>query len=317
MRYNKLLRSDLSISEIGFGCWGLGSDSYGIITEKQSTDVLSFALDIGFNFFDTSSLYGNRISEKRIGKFIKQNNQKEIIISTKAGLLPHKPFQMKRNFKKTYIEQSLEKSLRYLNKNIDVFFLHSPLPQDILENDDLLKFLFDKKKTGDINLIGLSADSPIDIHKIIKHLDFDIVQTNFNLMDQRLIELDLIRYLNQKNINLVARTPLAFGFLSGDVEIKKIMKQVDHRKHWSKKQLEIWSNGYKKFSLIRKNYNQSPAQFALNFCRSFPEIQTVIPGMMNRLDVIVNFISSQMNIINKKDLQSINSIYKKNSFFIK
>ena len=316
MRYNKLLRSDLQISEIGFGCWGLGSDSYGIITESQSLDILTFASDIGFNFFDTSSLYGNRISEKRLGKFLKRN-QNKIVISTKAGLLPHKPFQIKRNFKKKFIEQSIEKSLRYLNKNIDIFFLHSPLPRDILENDELLSFLSNKKKEGDINLIGLSADSPYDIHKILKHIDFDIVQTNFNLMDQRLIELDLINYLNSRKINIIARTPLAFGFLSGEVNIKVIMKQQDHRKHWSKKQLNIWANGFKKFNKIRNKYSQNPSQFALNFCRSFSQIQTVIPGMMNRNNIIENFICSQKSQINEEDLKKVFNIYKKNIFFLK
>ena len=40
MNYNQLLRSELSISELGFGCWGLGSDSYGNIEESKSIDLL-------------------------------------------------------------------------------------------------------------------------------------------------------------------------------------------------------------------------------------------------------------------------------------
>ncbi len=317
MNYNQLLRSELSISELGFGCWGLGSDSYGNIEESKSIDLLNFALDLGFNFFDTSSLYGNRISEKRIGKFIKSNKQKNIILSTKAGLLPHKPFQMKRNFKKNHIEQSLEKSLRLLNKNVDIFFLHSPRPIDIIHNDELLNFLANKKKKGDIRLIGVSADSPFDIQEIIQHSDFDIVQTNFNLMDQRIIELDLLNFLNKKKINIIARTPLAFGFLSGKIKYKDLKKKNDHRKYWSSEQIKIWEQGYKKFNVIRKKYRQSPSQFALNFCKSFNEIQTVIPGMMNRLDVIENFIVSEMKNIDRKDLKDIHRIYKRNNFFIR
>ena len=317
MEKNKLFRSDILISKIGFGCWGIGSDSYGDISESKSIDVLNYALSLGINFYDTSSLYGNRLSEKRLGKFIKTNKSKDIVISTKAGLLPHSPFNMKRNFNKAFIEKSINKSLKLLNKNIDILFLHSPLPDDIINNDKLINFLIKKKELGDIKLIGLSADSPNHIIKIIKEIDFDIVQTNFNLMDQRIIDLKLVNNLFKKKINLVARTPLAFGFLSGNIDLRKLKTAKDHRKHWSSKQLNLWNNGYKKFSEIRQNYNLNPAQFAIKFCSSFKEIQTTIPGMMTRKDVIENIIASYAEKITKEHKKNSYSVYKRNNFFIK
>ena len=317
MEKNKLFRSDILISKIGFGCWGIGSDSYGDISESKSIDVLDYALSLGINFYDTSSLYGNRLSEKRLGKFINKNKNKDIVISTKAGLLPHSPFNMKRNFNKAFIEKSINKSLKLLNKNIDILFLHSPLPDDIINNDKLINFLIKKKELGDIKLIGLSADSPNHIIKIIKEIDFDIVQTNFNLMDQRIIDLNLVNSLFKKKINLVARTPLAFGFLSGNIDLRKLKIPKDHRKHWSNKQLNLWNNGYKKFSKTRKDYNLNPAQFAINFCSSFKEIQTTIPGMMTRKDVIENIIASYAEKITKEHKKNLYSIYKRNNFFIK
>ena len=91
---------------------------------------------------------------------------------------------MKRNFKKSFIKNSLEKSLKNLNKEIDIFFLHSPNIEDVIDNDELIYFLEDIKKKGYIKSFGISADSP-HIDKFIDFYKFEIIQSNFNLLDQR------------------------------------------------------------------------------------------------------------------------------------
>ena len=61
------------ISTLGFGSWGLGSDSYGDINKANSLKVLSFSIKNGINFIDTSNIYGKGLAEKRIGEFLSKN----------------------------------------------------------------------------------------------------------------------------------------------------------------------------------------------------------------------------------------------------
>jgi aryl-alcohol dehydrogenase-like predicted oxidoreductase len=55
------------ISLLGYGTWGLGSDSYGNISEKRSLTLLNHSIKNVINFIDTSNIYGRGLSEKRIG----------------------------------------------------------------------------------------------------------------------------------------------------------------------------------------------------------------------------------------------------------
>ena len=58
MKYRKLGRTGLVVSEIGFGAWGIGGrtvaeTSYGDTDDKTSLAALARALDKGITFFDT------------------------------------------------------------------------------------------------------------------------------------------------------------------------------------------------------------------------------------------------------------------------
>ena len=56
MRYRRFGRSDLEVSEVGFGVWTLASDWWGVVEDKQG--LLHAALDTGINFIDTAPVYG-------------------------------------------------------------------------------------------------------------------------------------------------------------------------------------------------------------------------------------------------------------------
>ena len=73
MKYRPLGRTGLLVSEIGFGCWGIGgvtagATSYGEVDDAVSLKALDRALDLGVNFYDTSNLYGDGHSEDLLGQ---------------------------------------------------------------------------------------------------------------------------------------------------------------------------------------------------------------------------------------------------------
>ena len=182
------------ISLLGFGTWGLGSDAYGKITEKQSLSLIKFSIKKGINFLDTSNIYGRGLSEKRIGLFLQKNKnlRQKIFIATKCGTKNHSPstWVMPQNFNVNYLKNSINESLKRLNTSyIDLIQLHSPPPKILnnkLKMKKILELFLRLKKKGLIKYIGVSVKSPEDALNILKkYKSFSFIQLNFNLIDQR------------------------------------------------------------------------------------------------------------------------------------
>ena len=89
MKFRKFADLDWNVSEIGLGCWAIGSE-WGEVLETDARDVLKTSFDQGINFFDTADVYGDGRSEKFVGELIKSTSEK-IYVATKSGrrLDPH------------------------------------------------------------------------------------------------------------------------------------------------------------------------------------------------------------------------------------
>ena len=69
MKYRKMGKTGLQVSEIGFGCGNVG----GLIirgTHRDQVKAVERALELGINYFDTASSYGNGESEKNLGRVL-------------------------------------------------------------------------------------------------------------------------------------------------------------------------------------------------------------------------------------------------------
>jgi len=316
MKYRKLGETGLKVSEIGFGTWGLGGDAYGLVDDNVSKKALKLAFDLGVTFYDTSDLYGNGHSEEIIGEALKDVRD-EIIIATKVGALPHSGFNMPQDFSPKHIVEGLEASLRRLQTDyIDLYQLHNPSLEMLSQNDDIINTLELLHEEGKIRAFGISVRSPDDGVPSIEKFDFKSIQVNFNLSDQRAIQNGLFDLSKKKNVGIIARTPLCYGYLTGKIKADKKFEDLDHRKKRPIKQLRIWAKTPSLFSVLN-NKNRTLAQLALKFCLSYKNVSTVIPGMMNCKEVRENIKASELKPLNKKELSTIKSIYERNVFYDK
>ena len=249
MKYRNIGSTSLIVSEIGFGGWGIGgnkhnSKAYGPTDDQESIIALKTAFEKGVNFFDTSPLYGFGQSEKLIGKALKSNRDK-IIIVTKAGYIDYVGNQ---NFSPNYIRESLENSLKRLQTDyVDIFQLHD-LPIELINNSpEIISTLLDLKNEGKIRFLGISTKSQEDSKKIIDKNIFQCMQINFNLLDQRALKNGLFQKCKKHNVGIIGRTPLCFGFLTGKYNSKSFFHKDDHRSKWSKEQINLWSSAYTLF----------------------------------------------------------------------
>jgi len=317
LKDRKLGNTGITVSEIGFGTWGIGGSAYGDVDDNESRRVLKSAFELGITFYDTADLYGDGHSEELLGEVF-AGRRDQVVIATKGGTLPHTTFDMPQNFSSQYIEKAIAGSLKRLKTNyIDLYLLHSPRIENIQENDDLLNVLETAKKKGLIRAYGISARSPADALRAIDEWGFDVVEINFNLIDQRALENGVFERAAKDNLGLIIRTPLTFGYLSGRLRGDERFEGKDHRANWPKDQLQRWAQAHQLFSFLFESKNRTPAQAALRFCLDFEVVSTVIPGMMKVAEVLENAAVSEMSRLTDVDMKRIYTIYKEHDFYDK
>ncbi|MFU8827751.1 MAG: aldo/keto reductase, partial [Brevefilum sp.] len=79
-------KSGIKVTKLGLGLWAIGGDEWGEVEDRESLDVISAALDMGINFFDTADVYGTGHSEELLGKAM-QGRRDKFIVATKIGWL--------------------------------------------------------------------------------------------------------------------------------------------------------------------------------------------------------------------------------------
>lgn len=313
MKYRPLTQNGLLVSEIGFGAWGIGGaagghPAYGSTDDTQSIKALQVAFDAGITFYDTSDLYGMGHSETLIGKAF-QHKREKVVIATKGGMKTAAGVQ---DFSPGYLRKALERSLERLGTDyVDLYQLHSPSLAEF-EKDELLQFLFGELlQGGKVRQVGVSARSPQEALVLVERFGIRCVQVNLNLLDWRAIDSGLLRRCKDLGAGVIARTPLCFGFLTGQYLLDDISDPNDHRSRWPHERLLRWIDAAQKFgNAITSGGEQTAGQKALRFCLSFPEVATVIPGMLTPDQVVENIQASRLGLLAPIELKAVEHIYR-------
>src|SRR5689334_25082493 len=115
MRYRKLGRTGIEVSEIGYGAWGIGGKQWLGGGDNESLAALRLAIDLGCNFIDTALAYGDGHSEQLVGKAVRDAGRR-VYVATKVPpknmLWPARPgLAIDDVFPEHYTLQSTERSL--------------------------------------------------------------------------------------------------------------------------------------------------------------------------------------------------------------
>ncbi|MEW6403331.1 MAG: aldo/keto reductase, partial [Chloroflexota bacterium] len=222
---------------------------------------------------------------------------------------------MRHDFSATHIRNSVEVSLRRLKTDyIDLYQLHSP-PLELLSWDEVISTLELLKQEGKIRLFGISARSPGDAKTAVERFGFSVVQVNFNLIDHRAMDDGLFEICRQKNVGVIVRTPLCFGFLSGELTGDEEFLDRDHRANWPREQLRRWAKAPQLFMPLNKDKKRTLVQLALKFCLSDGCVSTVIAGMMTGDEVRENVAAADLPPLTQRELKTIRGIYRSHAFY--
>ncbi len=305
MRYKKLCKGGPEVSIVSFGAWGISGRDWGVTDDSTSLKALHTALDNGINLIDTADVYGFGHSDELIRKVLEERKSDNIFVATKAGsdfynfTNEKREIQITPNYKKEYLIEAVEKSLKRLNvETLDLLQLHSPA-SPLLKKDDAWEALHQLKKSGKIRFAGLSVKSFAENEQtpFVEQYNevIDVLQVRYNLLERE-AEENLFPASMKYEIGVLARIPLLFGFLSGKFNQQSKFGENDHRKFNLSPEklrsylvkLEHYEEFFKKHSIYTK------AQLSLAFILSNPAVTCVIPGAKTPKQVMDNIKAAEI-----------------------
>ena len=293
MRYRRFGKSDLEVSEVGFGVWTLASNWWGEVDDKQG--LLHAALDSGINFIDTAPVYGEGgVGEELLADILKTHRD-EIVLTTKCGYdieADRKwPGQSERphDWRPESLRAQLEGSLRRLGiECIDLYQLHNtridPIRDDALW-DELEKF----RAEGKIRELGVALGPAIgwvdEGIEAIRDRPIVSLQTVFNVIEQE-PGLTFGREPNvPENVGLISRVPHASDALSGKVTRDTVFPKGDHRAHRNRDNMLDNFDKAEALTFLWEGTGRTIAQAAIAGILADPNFTTVLPTCVSVEDV--------------------------------
>ncbi len=297
MKHRRFGRTGWSVSEIGYGMWGMGSWSGS--SDEESLGSLQHAVDLGCNFFDTAWAYGEGRSEGLLGQLVRANPGKRLYTASK---IPPKnlkwpsrrEFTLDECFPPEHIEEYVQRSLQNAGlESFDLMQFHV-WEDSWVEDDRWAKKMDELRRQGLINAVGISINrwEPWNGVRTVRSGMIDAVQVIYNVFDQN-PEDDLFPACAEKDVAVIARVPFDEGTLTGTLTKESTWPEGD------------WRNTYFVASNLIPSVERADAlkpivsdagvsmpEAALRFILNHPSVSTIIPGMRKLSHVESNIKAS-------------------------
>ena len=281
MRNRRLGTSDLVVSEVGFGAWTIATDWWGKVDDKAG--LVHAALDAGVTFFDTAPVYGDDgFGETILAEIL--GCRDDVIVTTKVGYDIDAPriapghSERPQDWRPESVRSQVEASLRRLGRDhIDLLQLHNP-PLSLISRAGTWEPLEEMKHEGLIRFYGLSVHPPEEGVAAVQATMPDTVQIVYNLA-RREAEDTFLATAQAANVGVIAREPLANGFLAGRYNAASTWEHGDIRSRMPRPYVaQLCALGQRVRELAEQS-GMTAAQLALKFVLDRTEIACAIVGM--------------------------------------
>lgn len=233
-------RTDIELSRIGFGGAPVG-DLRRAPSDGDARELLDAAWDRGIRYFDTAPMYGNGLSERRIGDFLRDKPRDDYVLSSKVGrmLVPDRahaleasdgnrramPFRYVFDYSYDAVMRSHEMSLQRLGlERIDILYLHDlgRFAQGDRHDETLrqaleggVRAMQQLKADGTVRAIGAGVNEWQILDQLMDHAQWDIflLANRYTLLDQEVLDHFLPRCVKE-GVAIVDGAPLNAGILA-------------------------------------------------------------------------------------------------------
>jgi len=269
--------SKIALGAVQFGIdYGVNSTE-GQVEPKEVENILHYARSKGINLLDTAPAYGS--SEKVLGQIGTENFK----VVTKT-----------RHFDSLEINDS---DVNLLNN--DFYNSLKNLRQDsvygvLVHNaDDLLKSGSEKifkqlqklKHAKKIVKIGVSVYDHSQLQTILDNFDIDLVQLPFNILDRRMVDSGMLVKLQEKDIEVHARSIFLQGLL--------LMSEQNRPEKFNR-----WSGLWRIWHEWLNDNQLTALEATIRYAVSMPEISKVLVGVDN-VDQLKEIVASSTRVLPK------------------
>lgn len=324
MKYRRLGKSGLKVSEIGFGAWTIGLDWWGKkIDDDEAVRMLKRAYDLGINFYETADMYGKGKSERLLGQAFK-GMRDEVIYSTKWGYDMYSAEQvghaeLPQKHDSEFLQIALKKSLERLDTDhVDVYSMHNP-KMDAIQNDELFASLDDLVKKGTIKGHGVALGPAIGWRDeglfSITNRNITCLQTVYNVLEQD-PGRDLMNAAAQSDVGIMVRVPDASGLLTGKVTADTKFDKNDHRSFRKQEFIREAMQKIENMKPLAAGKGWNITELAIKFILSQPQISTVLPTMISVEEIEMFAAISDGKYLSSSEAKQLEEMYEKN-FYVK
>ena len=235
MRYRELGRTGLTVSEIGYGAWGLGQGAWVGADDDSGVRAVRRALDLGVTFIDTARAYDR--SERVVGRALKElpGGGEGVHVATQVG--PKVPVSLSPSgldpmeaFPGAHLRESLETSLRELGRDhVDLLQLHT-WEDEWTGRGDWLETVDALKREGKIRFFGISVKDhqPENVLTVLRTGVLDTVQVIYNVFEQAPSDA-LLPACEEYGVGVIVRVALDEGALTGAIRTGVTFPEGDWR----------------------------------------------------------------------------------------
>lgn len=297
MKYRRLGKTELKVSVIGVGTWQFGGAWGKDFSQAEVDAILDTALDVGINLLDTAECYGPHLSESLIGSYIgRKKNRSNWVIATKFGHNHQSQDSSVNHWSAKEVLKQLEASLQALQTDyVDLYQFHSG-PDEVFDNDELWTTLDKQVQAGKVRNLGISIGSNDNLHQTdsATKINAKAIQVVYNRLDQT-PERRVFPSCERQDLGVLARVPLASGYLSGKYKPGAIFPDNDVRSRHNKEQTELRLRQVEEIQQHEVPEGVSMAEWALAWCLKHPAVTCVIPGCKSPEQVVTNARSAALD----------------------
>jgi myo-inositol catabolism protein IolS len=321
MKYRTLGQIKKKVSEIGIGCWAIGGDSantqyadfasYGPSDDHTSRAMLYRALESGVTLFDTADVFGHGHSEALIGEVLETwSDRDNVTVVTKGGINFYRRGEIpEHDFTPYAIANAVQHSrARLRREKLDIYLLMSPPPSLLIEKEYVWKSLESLQSAGHIGDFGVSAGSTEDAVEILRS-DFplDVIEVPLSLYDQSAI-VELLPLAIKRGVSVLAREPLANGFLSGKYG-SKTFEETDMRGGLPVEYRDAMIEMGDKLAGVLVGSDRTLAQAAIRFVLDELGVTSVVVGARTPEQVEENIKASGMSQLSDDEREKISKVF--------
>jgi aryl-alcohol dehydrogenase-like predicted oxidoreductase len=318
MKYKTLGNTGVIVSELCLGAMTFGGKGFweaiGQLPQNEVNGLVKLAIDNGINFIDTANAYSEGLSEKMLGKSLKDLGigRQEVVLATKVRLRMG-PGANQVGLSRLHITDSVNDSLKRLDTgHIDLLYIHGVDP--LTPPEETMRGLEDVVRSGKVRYLGVSNHPAWKVMKangIAERMGWSrfVASQNYYSIAGRDIEREIVPMVQDQGMALMPWSPLAGGFLSGKYTREKSKAGDSRRDEFDFPPV----NKEKAYDIIDvmlrigKSHDTSAARVALAWMLKKPGVTSIIIGAKRKEQLTDNLAAVDLELTDA-EMQELDTV---------